>query len=124
MNANVNEQIESALRIVGPEDFSADGESGRMTIEGEFAAAVVAEIWDNPEYRRAMGLEGQPVRLSRLGGLEIWVNGAYTEGRGVRGIIHRAARNLQRQSSGARGPVMQSMTALSCAGATVSQIGW
>jgi hypothetical protein len=95
MNANVNAQVENALRIVGPEDFSSDGESGQLMIEGEFAAAVVAEIWDNPEYRRAMGLDGQPVRLSRLGGLEIWVNGAYTEGRGVRGVIHRAARTVQ-----------------------------
>lgn len=95
MSANVNPQLEHALRIVGPEDFSSDGEEGRIVIEGEFAAAIVEQIWDNPDYRKMQGLDNQPVRLSRLGGLEIWVNGAYTEGRGVRGVIHRAARTLQ-----------------------------
>lgn len=97
MNRNGNElmlSIERALRIVGPEDFSADGESGSLTIEGEFAAAVLSEIWNNPEYRRRQGLDGQAVRLSRLGGLEIWCNGAYMEGRGVRAVVHRAAKKI------------------------------
>ena len=95
MSTSDNLQVEIALRIVGPEDFSSDGESGSLVIEGEFANAIVNEIWNSPEYRLRHGLNDQPVRLSRLGGLEIWCNGAYTEGRGVRGIIHRAVRTLQ-----------------------------
>jgi hypothetical protein len=101
MHANHNPQFETALCIVGPEDFSSDGESGSLVIEGEFATAIVQEIWNSPDYRRRHGLNGQPVRLSRLGGLEIWCNGAYTEGRGVRGIIHRAVRTLQHKAQSA-----------------------
>lgn len=89
------DEINQALRIVGAEDFSDDGESGVVTVSGLFAAAIVGELASSSEARRRLGLEGQPVRVSRMGGLEVWCNGFYMEGRGVRSVVHRAARAVR-----------------------------
>ncbi|MHC2876598.1 hypothetical protein [Ralstonia sp. 121560039-2] len=87
--------VDRALRIVGAEDFSDEGQSGVVTVSGDFASAIVGELASDPEARRRMGLDDQPVRISRMGGLEVWCNGFYIEGRGVRGVVHRAARAVQ-----------------------------
>jgi hypothetical protein len=86
--------IHAVLRSVGAEDFSDDGESGVVTVEGAFAAAIVAEIGMDSRARTRMGLTGHPVRISRMGGLEIWCNGFYLEGKGVRRVVLRATRDL------------------------------
>lgn len=86
------EQINQALAISGPEDFSADGVDGRVDIDGAFADAVIDSLGLAPEFTKRFS--GKPVRLSRYGVLEIWVDGWYTEGSGVRKIVHTAARRL------------------------------
>lgn len=88
-------EVDRALCIVGAEDFSADGESGVVEVSGPFAVAIVSELAFDSSTRRRMGLDGQPVRISRVGSLEIWCNGFYMEGRGVRGVVHRAARAMR-----------------------------
>ncbi|WP_242560015.1 MULTISPECIES: hypothetical protein [Pandoraea] len=87
-------QVDRALQIVGAEDLSDDGVSGVVTVDGLFAAEVIAAMVSDPDARKRLGLDGQPVRISRMGGLEIWCNGFYMEGKGVRSVIHRAARAL------------------------------
>lgn len=87
--------IDRALRIVGAEDFSDDGQAGVVTVSGAFASAIIVEMASDPEARRRLGLDDQPVRISRMGGLEIWCNGFYLEGRSVRGVVHSAWRTVQ-----------------------------
>jgi hypothetical protein len=82
--------IHAVLRIVGADDFSDDGESGEVTVEGVFAAAIVAEIGMDSRAPTRMGLTGHPVRISRMGGLEIWCNGRRSQ-RGARPSVHRVS---------------------------------
>jgi len=95
METSIESQMERALKIVGPEDFASDGETGSLLIEGAFATAIIEDVWSSPEFQVRNGLVGQPVKLMRNGGLEISCHGLYVEGRGVRSIIHRVVRNLQ-----------------------------
>ena len=69
------DHVAQALRIVGAEDFSDDGQSGVVTVSGDFASAIMGQLASDPDARRRMGLDDQPVRISRMGGLEIWCNG-------------------------------------------------
>jgi hypothetical protein len=94
MDKTAYQDIEKALDIVGPEDFSEDGVYGVVTFEGQFAKAIAEVIFPDKEARDRFGLLGQPVRVSRSGGLEIWCNGFYIEGKPVRRIIHEAARRI------------------------------
>lgn len=89
-----SEEIASALEIVGAEDFSDDGRYGSITVHGAFANAIISEQLDSLETRKRFGVEGEPVRISRMGRLEVWCNGFYVEGRGVRKLVHDAARKL------------------------------
>jgi len=86
------EQLKKALAIAGPEDFSEDGADGRVDIEGAFADAVIDSLGLVPEFTERF--RGKPVCLSRYGVLEIWIDGWYTEGSGVRKIVHAAARRM------------------------------
>ena len=86
------EQINKALAIAGPADFSADGVDGSVHIDGVFAEAVIDALRLVPEFTARF--RGQVVRLSRYGVLEIWIDGWYTEGSGVRRIVHDAASRL------------------------------
>ena len=85
--------IKEALEIVGAEDFSDDGKTGWVELTGEDAAAIITAMDRAPSHKHY--LEGHPFKLSRNGGLELWCNGWYSEGRGVRGIIHRAAKLIE-----------------------------
>lgn len=86
--------IQAALRIVGAEDYSDGGGSGEITVSGPFAATIVREHMPDDESRKMRGLENAPVRISRYSHLELWCNGYYIEGRGVRGLIHRSVRSV------------------------------
>lgn len=97
MDRTAYQDIEKALDIVGPEDFSEDGIYGVVTFEGHFATAIAEVIFPDKEARDRFGLLGQPVRVSRSGGLEIWCNGFYIEAQPVRRIIHEAARRILHQ---------------------------
>jgi hypothetical protein len=85
-------EVKQALHIVGTEDFSNVGENGTITVTGEFATAILDNIFTGPS--RAL-YNDLPVRISRMGRLEIRCNGFYVEGRGVREVVHRAARAMQ-----------------------------
>ena len=107
MSKSNQADVSHALRIVGAEDFSDDGQSGVVTVSGDFASAIMGQLASDPEARRRMGLDDQPVRISRMGGLEICCNGFDIEGRGVRAVVHRAARsvmNCARLSTGTLKP--------------------
>ncbi len=94
MTDSYKPEVDQALRIVGAADFSDAGKSGVLTVVGGFAAALIGQMVSDPEARRRLGLDGEPVRVSRMGSLELWCNGFYMEGRGVRGVVHRAARTV------------------------------
>jgi hypothetical protein len=91
-------QIETALRIAGAEDYSDRGESGVITVTGLFASTIMREHMPDTESRTQRGLNDQAVRISRGSQLEVWCNGYYIEGRGVRDLIHRSVRNIRRSS--------------------------
>lgn len=93
-NISQGDQIQKAIAICGPRDLSRDGENGNVEITGEFAAFVISRWFNNPDYRKMHSMDGAPIRLSRSGHLELWCQGVYTEGSGVRGIIHDAIVNL------------------------------
>lgn len=84
------EQRHSAelLRIVGAEDFSDDGAEGSVTVQGALGDEIMKAVV--PAHFSCF--EGKPVRVSRCGGLEIWCEGWYMEGKGVRRVVHSAVR--------------------------------
>lgn len=86
--------INRALRIVGAEDFFDAGEEGMLTIAGGGSQAVISEFPIAPGSPLRATMEGEPVQISRTGGLEISCPGFYAEGRSVRNVVHRAARAL------------------------------
>lgn len=96
------EPIAAALLIVGAEDFSDDGTPGVVVVEGAFANAIMAEQLRNPDARQKFDVIDKPVRISRTSQLEVWCNGFYVEGSGVRGLVHRAARTVSK--TGATAP--------------------
>jgi hypothetical protein len=87
--------IDMALRIVGAEDLSDDGEHGTVTLRGHFASAILDVMYKSKE-RRDM-FKNDDVRLFRSGRLEINVDGDYWEGSAVRSVIHKAARSIGHQ---------------------------
>lgn len=89
--------IEKALRISGPEDFSYDGEGGVIYITGHYAEAIIDNIQGCSQYRRPF--KDKAVRVRRGGGLEVWCDGVYVEGQPVRRILHAAARQISHQYS-------------------------
>ncbi len=93
--AQVEREIDEALRIAGAEDYSDTGGHGGIEVQGVFANAIMAELLPAPEAREQFCVVDQPVRISRECGLEAWCNGFYVEGRGVRGAVHRAARAVR-----------------------------
>ena len=92
MVMDIQLQIKKALEIVGPEDFSADGVQESVEITGHFSDAIIESLDLRPDFSQR--LRHHPIRLSRFGVLEIWINGWYSEGRGVRRIVHEAIRRL------------------------------
>jgi hypothetical protein len=96
LRLSAEDQIEigTALSIVGAEDFSNDGQMGHIEVHGVLANAIMTAHFPDEEVRKFRGLIDQPVRVSRSGHLEIWCNGFYVEGKGVRGLVHRAVREL------------------------------
>jgi hypothetical protein len=94
MVSDIHGQVNKALEIVGPEDFSADGVQDRVEITGDFANAIIDSLNLVPDFSQR--LRHYPIRLSRFGVLEIWINGWYSEGSGVRRIVHEAVRRLNR----------------------------
>lgn len=84
------EQIEKALRICGAKDYSDNGEQASVILTGDFAKAVITRWFTSEQHRETQGLDGEPIRLSRSGHLEVWCNGVYTEGQGIRNLIHDA----------------------------------
>jgi hypothetical protein len=94
-----NEMIDLACEIVGPADMSSNGREGRVEVTGEFADALIDELGLIDSFTQHF--RGKPIRVSRYGGLELWVHGWYTEGSGVRRIVQRAAAAMRaRQSAG------------------------
>lgn len=88
------EAVATALEIVGAEDLSDDGRQDSITVHGAFANAIISEQLQTLEARERSGVEGEPIRISRGGHLEIWCNGFYVEGSGVRRLVHTAARKV------------------------------
>ncbi|MHD0644440.1 hypothetical protein ACYPKM_02235 [Pseudomonas aeruginosa] len=82
-----NDQLLKAIEIVGSRDFSIEGECGQVEMTGELAKTVIISWFENAEFRRDHGLDGAPIKLSRNGHLEIWCNGIYFEGTGVRTLM-------------------------------------
>lgn len=84
-------QAATLLALVGAEDFSDVGVEGVTTVQGPLGDALIQQAvpqWIQPSFM------GKPVRVSRMGGLEIWCEGWYMEGRGVRRAVHAAVRSL------------------------------
>lgn len=94
MDITTTDEIEKALAIVGAEDFSTNGVYGVIEVKGSFAQAIAEEICDSQEGRIRLGLEGKSLNVLRQGLLEINCPGFYTQGKAVRGIVHRAARRM------------------------------
>lgn len=84
----LHEQSEELLRIVGAEDFSDDGFEGQVTVQGPLGDEIMKSLVP----AHFSSFEGKPVRVSRCGGLEIWCEGWYMEGRGVRRVVHASVR--------------------------------
>lgn len=90
MNIFVNE----LLRIVGNEDGTG-GEHGVVEVTGDLARCIILELGVHP-HSLLHGAEWEhPVRVSRFGNLDIWVNGCYTEGSRVSKIVHNAVRRYE-----------------------------
>lgn len=88
-------QIEMALLIVGAEDGSNYGQEGKVEFNGPFADEIMRQHFPEADARVQFGVEGQPVQVKRSAGrLEVWCNGFYVEGSGVRSLVHRAARQF------------------------------
>lgn len=87
--------IDKALRIAGPEDFSYDGKFGSVQLTGHFAEALIDNIRGCAHNRS--WFEGKEVCVRRGGGLEVWCDGVYVEGQPVRRIVHAAARQIGHQ---------------------------
>lgn len=89
-------QIKLALLIVGAEDGSTYGQDGKVEFNGPFAEEIMRQHFPEIETREQFGVAGHPVQVSRSAGrLEVWCNGFYIEGSGVRPLVHRAARQFQ-----------------------------
>lgn len=91
---HLQEHSAELLRIVGAEDFSDDGAEGRITVQGPLGDEIMKSLV--PAHFACF--VGKPVRVSRCGGLEIWCEGWYMEGRGVRHVVHAAVRNVLAQA--------------------------
>lgn len=87
---DIADQIVAALAIAGPEDFSADGQEGVLEATGVFAQAIIDSLGFSAQH--AVRFKGHPVRVSRMGMLELWCDGWYMEGRGIRRVVHQASR--------------------------------
>ncbi|MDT8925148.1 hypothetical protein RBE51_20360 [Pseudomonas taiwanensis] len=95
MEQTPSSDIEKALRIAGPEDFSYDGQHGSVRVTGHFAEALVDNIQQCSQNRR--WFEGKEVIVLRGGSLEVCCDGVYVEGQAVRRIVHAAARQIDHQ---------------------------
>ncbi|AYG47813.1 hypothetical protein DV532_26380 (plasmid) [Pseudomonas sp. Leaf58] len=95
MEQTPHSDIEKALRISGPEDFSYDGEGGVIYITGHYAEAIIDQMHGCLQYRDYF--KGKEVRVRRGSGLEVWCDGVYVEAQPVRRILHAAARQIGRQ---------------------------
>lgn len=89
-----NDAIAKALAIVGNEDGTGAGVDGSVIVQGEFASAIMRVQMPCIEARNRFGVLDRPVEVSRLGKLEVWCRGFYVEGRGVRRLVHQAAREV------------------------------
>lgn len=86
---SLQEQSAELLRIVGEEDFTDDGSEGCTTVQGPLGDEIMKALVP----ANFSCFKGKPVRVSRCGGLEIWCEGWYMEGRGVRRVVHAAVRS-------------------------------
>lgn len=89
-----NDAIAKALAIVGNEDGTGVGVNGSVIVQGEFASAIMRVQMPCEEARNRYGVLDQPVKVSRQGKLEVWCRGFCVEGRGVRKLVHQAAREV------------------------------
>jgi hypothetical protein len=87
----VDNRITDLLKIVGAEDGSDAGVEGVVEVDGAVATALLeSSNWVEQTTAR---YRGKKVRIGRQGGaLEFWCDGLRVEGRGVRSIVHKAAR--------------------------------
>jgi hypothetical protein len=85
---------QAALMIVGDEYGATNGRQSSMTVTGDFATAIMTAHLDSEQGRMALGIHQQPVEIRRGAVLEIWCNGFYVEGSGVRRIVHSAVRTM------------------------------
>jgi len=90
--------LEELRRIAGEVDGSG-GENGSVVAVGRVADALVDSFGLSDSFLSA--LRGRPVRVRRSGGLEIWVNGFYIEGRGVRAVVAKAIDLLESDGTSA-----------------------
>jgi hypothetical protein len=89
----VDNRIIELLKIVGAEDGSDAGEEGVVEVGGDLATALLESCdWTEQLIAR---YRGKQVRIGRQGGaLEFWCDGLRVGGRGVRSIVHSAARRI------------------------------
>jgi hypothetical protein len=92
----MNHFVQELLRIVGNEDGTG-GEFGTTEVSGFLARCIVLELGAHPHSLLHGVTWDHPVRVSRAGHLELWVNGFYTEGKGVRKIVHNAIRRYEQE---------------------------
>jgi hypothetical protein len=84
--------VREIRRIVGNEDGSG-GEPGTIEFEGELQERFIRALELSPDY--GVYLRGGKTRIQRgLGWVELWINGFYVEGSGVRKITARALQGL------------------------------
>lgn len=87
---NVNENEVKQLRLIAGNVNGAAGAQGQVIVEGKIADALVSALNFSEDSLLRRGLRGQPVKVFRSNHLELWVNGFYSEGSGVREIVDRA----------------------------------
>lgn len=91
----MNAFVQELKRIIGNEDGTG-GETGTTTVSGFLARCIIAELAVDPASPLHSVIWDHEVRISRSDHLELWVNGWYTEGRGVRDIVHAAMRRYKK----------------------------